>query len=170
MSPGHLAIIVDGNGRWAERRNISRTEGHKAGELLQSIWPLVNPLGGRRIVDIAQHVFNATEVHTLTLFLFSSENWKRPPAEVTNIMNVLQDTFYKLGAFLVENNVRVEVIGQLDRLPQTIVRTLTEIEHQRHLNQKSEPTRTLCLALSYGGRDDIVEVRGVDRVMADYRT
>ena len=85
-------------------------------------------------------------------------------------MLLLEEYIGKFRAFLLENNVRVEVIGQVDRLPPTIVRTLTEIERQRYLNKKSEPPRTLCLALSYGGRDDIVEVRGGDRAMADYRT
>ena len=110
-------------------------------------------------MDTVVHVFNATEVSTLTLFLFSSENWRRLPAEVTNIMLVLEESFSKLGGFLVENNVRVEVIGQLDRLPPVIVSSLQEIERQRNLRQRPElPPRTLCLALSYGGRDDIVEV------------
>ena len=110
-------------------------------------------------MDTVVHVFNATEVSTLTLFLFSSENWRRPPAEVTNIMRLLEEYIGKFGAFLVENDVRVEVIGQLDRLPPGIVSSLREIERQRIITQRPElPPRTLCLALSYGGRDDIVEV------------
>ena len=70
-------------------------------------------IGAQRTIDIAKHVFNATNVETLTLFLFSSENWKRPPTEVANIMFLLEEYIGKFGTFLVENNVRVEVIGQV---------------------------------------------------------
>lgn len=136
--PRHVAIIMDGNGRWARERHLPRIEGHRAGaESARVIIRTAGELG----------------IKYLTLYAFSVENWNRPKEEVDALMKYLVHYLKTETPELNKNNVRLEIIGQVYRLPEAV---------QEHL-QKSVSTLsrnnglTLIMALSYGGRTEIVE-------------
>ncbi len=135
--PGHIAIIMDGNGRWAKERNLPRTMGHKAGvEAVRDIVKECSSLG----------------VKYLTLYGFSTENWKRPAEEVNALMNLLVEYLVKELDELNSNNVIIKSIGDISKLP---------VPCQNELNSSYEKTKnntglTLNLAFNYGGRDELV--------------
>ncbi|MGM0588172.1 MAG: isoprenyl transferase [Bacteroidota bacterium] len=136
--PQHIAIIMDGNGRWAQKRGNIRLFGHRAG--VDSV---------REITETCAQV----GVKYLTLYAFSTENWDRPRKEVNGLMKILVNSLRKEARNLDENNVHLESIGQIDRLPPVC---------QRELNEAIDMTKDndglqLCLALSYSGRWDITE-------------
>lgn len=134
--PRHIAIIMDGNGRWAERRGMSRIEGHRAGAT-----------AALETVKAAA----AAGIEYLTLFSFSSENWNRPEEEVNGLMSLLRLYLQKEIAEMNSNGVRLKVIGERVRLPEDIRKL---IDHAETLTQDN--TRiTVVIALSYGGRQDI---------------
>jgi undecaprenyl diphosphate synthase len=143
--PRHIAIIMDGNGRWAHERGLARRAGHEAGiERAREITRAC----GRKGIDY------------LTLFAFSTENWNRPRVEVEALMLLLRRYLANQTDELLENNVRLRAIGNLDALPSGV---------QRELQRALEKTRganglTLVLALSYGGRNEIV--RAARRIAA----
>ncbi len=136
--PTHVAIIMDGNGRWAKDRHLPRVEGHRNG--VESVRAIVRAAG-----EIG--------VKYLTLYAFSVENWSRPKDEVDTLMKYLARFLKNEIGELNRNNVRLEVIGQIYRLPdfvqEQLRKTLTALERNNGL--------TLILALSYGGRTEIVE-------------
>ncbi len=134
----HVAIIMDGNGRWAQGRGLPRTAGHKNGA--EAV---------RRIVKAAGEL----GVEYLTLFGFSSENWSRPVSEIKDLMNLLR--FYLRGetAELHKNGARLQVIGCRERLDDDIVRMIENAEELTEDNTKI----TVVIALNYGGRNDIVQ-------------
>jgi len=135
--PRHVAIIMDGNGRWAKARGLPRTIGHREGaEAL------------RRVVRAAADF----GVNYLTVFGFSSENWKRPAAEVTDLMGLLRLYLRREIAEIDSNGVRLRVIGDRDRLSADIIRLIEEAEGRTATNRRL----TLTVALSYGGRAEIV--------------
>ena len=135
--PRHIAIIMDGNGRWAKERGFPRLEGHRAGaESVREVMEACIELG----------------VEYLTLYAFSSENWSRPATEVTALMSLLDRFLDEKAKDLDRQNVRLLAIGQLDRLP-VKTRELVERIKARTAEHK---TLTLVLALSYGGREEIV--------------
>ena len=135
--PRHIAIIMDGNGRWAKERGFPRLEGHRAGaESVREVMEACIELG----------------VEYLTLYAFSSENWSRPATEVTALMSLLDRFLDEKAKDLDRQNVRLLAIGQLDRLPEK-TRALVERITTRTADHK---TLTLVLALSYGGREEIV--------------
>ena len=135
--PRHIAIIMDGNGRWAKERGFPRLEGHRAGaESVREVMEACIELG----------------VEYLTLYAFSSENWSRPATEVTALMSLLDRFLDEKAKDLDRQNVRLLAIGQLDRLPEK-TRALVERIKARTADHK---TLTLVLALSYGGREEIV--------------
>ncbi len=136
--PQHIAIIMDGNGRWAAARNLPRREGHRAGA--GSVEECLKACG-----DLG--------VKYLTLYAFSSENWKRPEAEVTALMALLAFFLKEKTPSLMKNNIRLQVIGHFARLPQ---------KNQKQLRDTIEKTKnndglTLVVALSYGSREEIVD-------------
>jgi undecaprenyl diphosphate synthase len=134
--PQHIAIIMDGNGRWAKSRGLPRAEGHRAGA--ESV---------REAIDACKEM----GVKFLTLYAFSSENWNRPQTEVSALM-ILLDRFLKSkSADLMRQNVRLQVIGQIDRLPEGTRRTLQQVIDQTAQND----SMILILALSYGSREEI---------------
>jgi len=136
--PRHIAIIMDGNGRWAKARGLPRTAGHREGaEAL------------RRVVRSAAEL----GVGYLTVFGFSSENWKRPAAEVTDLMGLLRLYLRREIAEIDRNGVRLRVIGDRSRLSADINRLIEDAEEQTAANQRL----TLTVALSYGGRAEIVQ-------------
>jgi len=136
--PRHVAIIMDGNGRWAQRQGLIRTSGHEAGaRSIRTVTTECARLGLER----------------LTLYAFSHENWRRPRPEVAFLMRLLKQFLVQERPTLVENDVRLTAIGRLDDLPASarreLDRTLELTAAHRGLN--------LCLALSYGGRAEIVD-------------
>lgn len=136
--PRHIAIIMDGNGRWAKERDLPRREGHYA---------------GAESVEVALETCGEIGVDCLTLYAFSSENWKRPEAEVKALMGLLAHFLKEKTPSLIKNNIRLQVIGQIDKLPKS---------NQKSLQKSIEATAgnnglTLVVALSYGSREEILE-------------
>ena len=136
--PRHVAIIMDGNGRWAKERGLPRREGHRAGA--ESV---------RECVEACKQL----GVEFLTLYAFSSENWNRPAAEVTALMALLEKFLEEKSSELMKQNVRLKAIGHLDRLPDRTRRKLDKAIERTSCNT----SLTLVLALSYGAREEIVE-------------
>lgn len=148
-TPVHVAIIMDGNGRWAKARGLPRTAGHKRGA--EAV---------RRAVEAAREL----GVSYLTLYAFSSENWKRPAGEVTDLMGLLRLYLRNEVNALHKNGIRLRVIGDRSKLSADIVTLVEESEAKTAANK----ALTLVLALSYGGRQEIVEAaRAVARQVAD---
>lgn len=133
----HVALIMDGNGRWATARRLPRLAGHRAG---------VEAL--RRIVECAPGL----GVGTLTVYAFSSDNWKRPPAEVASLMRLLHGYLRKETARCVNQGVRVSMIGRRDRLPESLV---PEIEATEEATQWGSRLH-LRLAVDYSSRDSVL--------------
>ena len=135
--PRHIAMIMDGNGRWAKQRGLPRIAGHREG--VRSVRDIVEACG-------------QLEIEVLTLYTFSTENWRRPQKEVSALMRLLLRTLRKEIEDLVKNNVRLLTIGNLEKLPR--------IAHQGMLEgmaaTKGNTGLKLNLALNYGGREEIV--------------
>ncbi|MFO7996081.1 MAG: isoprenyl transferase [Dehalococcoidia bacterium] len=136
--PQHVAIIMDGNGRWARERGLPRLAGHKAGG--ENIHPVVKS-------------FAANGVRYLTLYAFSTENWNRPRVEVSGLLGLLSRKIDQETQAFHQENVRLVHLGRVDRLPQRLrkkVKAAVELT-------KNNTGLTLCLAFDYGGRDEIVQ-------------
>jgi len=144
--PTHVAIIMDGNGRWAKRRGLPRVLGHKAG--IESV---------REVIKVSKEV----GVKYLTLFTFSKENWRRPPDEVDALMELLKRMLKREVEELHRNNVRIKAIGRIEDLPKNVRNGLIEAIKKTEKNTGL----TLTLALSYGGRQEIVDA--VKRIARD---
>ena len=136
-APAHVAIIMDGNGRWAKARGLPRTEGHRR---------------GAESVRVAIESALRHGVRYLTLFGFSSENWKRPQPEITDLMGLLRLYLRREIDQLDRNGVRVRFIGDRAKLDRDIVATIVEAEARTRGNIRLD----LVVALSYGARDEIV--------------
>jgi undecaprenyl diphosphate synthase len=138
QTPAHVAIIMDGNGRWAQARGLPRFEGHRRG--VEAV---------RRAVRSAI----AHDVRYLTIYSFSSENWRRPPDEVTMLMGLLKRFIRNDLVDLNRNDVRVRIIGERSNLAPDIAPLLVEAESLTENNRGL----TLTVAFNYGGRQEIVE-------------
>jgi len=136
--PRHVAVIMDGNGRWARRRTLPRQAGHRAG---------VKPV--RAIVERCAE----QGVEVLTLFTFSSENWQRPREEVSGLMSLFVDALNREVAELEANGIRLRFIGELHRLPGVLQEAIKAAEIRTRNNRRLE----LVLAVAYGGRGDLVQ-------------
>jgi undecaprenyl diphosphate synthase len=136
--PRHVAIIMDGNGRWAKARRLPRLAGHRAG-----------------VEPVRESVRTCAElgIEVLTLYAFSVENWNRPKPEISGLMQILKDTLRRELAELDENGVRLRTIGRESDLPADVRRQLDETRHALEHNTGL----TLNLALSYGGRAELVD-------------
>jgi undecaprenyl diphosphate synthase len=135
--PRHVAIIMDGNGRWAQARKLPRIEGHRRGaESVRDVTRASRQLG----------------LEALTLYAFSSQNWNRPPDEVKALMELLRDYLIEERAEIMDNDIRLTSIGQIERLPAFVRDPLDALTADSSANRGM----TLCLALSYGGREAIV--------------
>lgn len=136
--PKHIAIIMDGNGRWAKQRNLDRTFGHKEG---------VSAV--RKAIEAASRA----EVSYLTLYTFSTENWNRPEEEVKALMSLMIQAVAKETPELVKNNVRVKVIGDVERLPEDTKKALA------YCLETTAPCSgvTVILALSYSSKWELIE-------------
>jgi undecaprenyl diphosphate synthase len=147
--PRHIAIIMDGNGRWAKKRNLPRVEGHKAGS--ESV---------REVVETCARI----GIKYLTLYAFSKENWKRPRSEISTLWRLLEDYLKKDYKVLEKNQLRLKVIGQKEALPAPVRRELARVENLT----KDYNRMTIILALNYGGRAEIVEA--VKKIFHDKST
>lgn len=144
--PKHVAIIMDGNGRWAKKRGLPRIAGHKEG------------------VDVVQETVRTASkynIEILTLFTFSTENWKRPKPEVQFLMKLPKQFLNTYLPELMEKNVRVETIGHLDTLPPYTKEAILDAKEKTRNNDGL----LLNFAMNYGGRDEIL--RAVKRVVSD---
>jgi undecaprenyl diphosphate synthase len=146
--PAHVAIIMDGNGRWAKRRGLPRTAGHQAG--VKAVKRIVRAAG-----DLG--------VSVLTLFTFSQENWKRPKSEVSAIMKLLYETTKREINELDQNNVKLITTGRIEELSPRRRQILQEAMEQT----KDNTGLILNLALNYGGRTEILDA--VKRIASDVR-
>jgi|TARA_B110000093_G_scaffold108747_1_gene116823 undecaprenyl diphosphate synthase len=135
--PKHIAIIMDGNGRWAKNKGLSRDYGHKEGK--ESAKEMV-----RSCAKLG--------VKNLTLFAFSSENWKRPKLEVELLMGLLHNSLRTELKELKKNNIKLETIGDLSKIPLIVRKFLKKVCEET----KDNDLMTLTLALSYGSRDEII--------------
>ncbi|MBT3312958.1 MAG: isoprenyl transferase [Desulfobacterales bacterium] len=137
--PAHVAIIMDGNGRWAKKRLMNRITGHEKGS------------------DTVREIVKASReigIKVLTLYAFSTENWQRPKTEVSALMTLLERFLIKERNEMLDNNIRLNAIGQLERLPKKV---FTALQESINLTEKNDKM-ILNLALSYGGREEIVRM------------
>ncbi|MCL2707382.1 MAG: polyprenyl diphosphate synthase [Dehalococcoidia bacterium] len=137
--PNHIAIIMDGNGRWATRRGLSRLEGHLA--------------GFNTIHDIVRHLGEISKIKYATFYAFSTENWNRPEAEVKGIFNILSESISSEALELHENNVRIRWLGRAERLPPKLVQDIRKAEDLTADNSGM----TIALAFNYGGRQELAD-------------
>lgn len=135
--PRHLAIIMDGNGRWAKQKGLIRTVGHE---------------NGSKSVRIAVETCAKLGIEFLTLYAFSTENWNRPKSEVELLMKLLINSLKSEMKSLVENDIRLKTIGNIEKLPKSAKKQLLEVIELTKENQRM----TLTIALSYGSREEII--------------
>jgi len=135
--PKHIAIIMDGNGRWAKKRLMPRISGHRRG--LESV---------KTVITQCQKL----NIPFLTLFAFSTENWLRPTQEVDFLMSLFQDSIKKESSSLIKNNIRFKLIGDRKPFPKKLIDKIKDLEN---LTEKNTGL-TLSIAINYGGRWDIV--------------
>ena len=137
--PSHVAIIMDGNGRWAKKRLLNRIKGHEKGA--EAV---------RTIVRACREI----RIPNLTLYAFSTENWQRPQSEIVALMALLKNFLESEQKEMLDNNIRLNTIGQTERLPQDVQQTLHKVMTVTNKNDGM----LLNLALSYGGRAEIVKM------------
>lgn len=143
--PIHIGIIMDGNGRWAKLRNLPRTKGHREG------------------LDVAKQIVKAASdlgIKFVTLYTFSTENWKRTQEEVGYLMTLIKKHLSSEFNFYKENKIRIEHIGDMTALPMDVQ---TEIENAKN-DTKDFTGTTVLLAINYGGKDEII--RGIKKLAA----
>jgi undecaprenyl diphosphate synthase len=136
--PRHIAIIMDGNGRWAQRRGLPRIEGHRRGVAS---------------VRCATEECARIGIEQLTLYCLSSENWKRPQRELDLLMHLLEQYLIEERGTLINENIRLSVVGRRDGLPDSV---LAEMDKTIELSREHTGLR-LCLAINYGGRQEMVD-------------
>lgn len=148
-TPQHIAIIMDGNGRWARQRGLSRSEGHRA--------------GADAVVRTIENC-RKYKVKYLTLYAFSTENWKRSPREIAALMQLLGEFIDKQSSMLDKYRIRLKIIGEMERLPATTRKKLQEaIARSAHYD-----AGVLTVALSYGSRNEITSaVKALARKVQD---
>ena len=139
MLPKHLAIIMDGNGRWAKQQGKPRIFGHEK--------------GAKTVREIIQEV-SEIGIPYLTLYAFSTENWKRPKLEVEALMHLLSRYLKKEVAIMQENNIRLNAIGDLESLPSKVRKELYKAMEQTQNNTST----TVSLALAYGGQQELLQM------------
>lgn len=144
--PAHVAIIMDGNGRWADRRGLPRIMGHNAG--IKSV---------RAIIKASSNI----GIKYLTLYTFSTENWKRPKSEVNALMDMLETLLYSELDNLHKNRVKIKAIGRIHKVPKKVRKSLS------HAIKKTSKNNGLVLviALNYGGRQEIID--GINKIIKD---
>ncbi len=146
--PRHIAIIMDGNGRWAQKKALQRVEGHRQ--------------GAKTVEKIAQHCVDFG-IECLTLYSFSIENWKRPKSEVNSLMHLYSQYLMEIRPTLIKNNVKLVHLGRLAQLPSAVK---TELEKTIKMTARNTGM-TLALALNYGGRTEITDA--VKKIAQKYK-
>ncbi len=136
--PRHIAVIMDGNGRWAQRQDLPRIEGHRQG--VASV---------RRTVEECSRL----DIEQLTLYCLSSENWKRPRTELDFLMHLLEQYMIEERSTIMDQDIRVRVIGRRDGIPDRVLR---EMDKTIDLSATNQGT-LLCLAINYGGRAEMID-------------
>jgi undecaprenyl diphosphate synthase len=136
--PQHLAIIMDGNGRWAEKRGLPRSAGHRE--------------GAKAVKRVIANCLNFN-IPILTLFSFSTENWKRPRNEVIYLLKLFERVLSKEKANLIKNNIKINFIGRLNDLPNSLNEKMNELFESTKKNNKL----ILNIAINYGGRAEIID-------------
>ena len=146
--PSHIAVIMDGNGRWAQRQNLPRIEGHRRG-----------------VASVRRTVEECTRlgIEQLTLYCLSSENWKRPQSELDFLMHLLEQYMIEERSTIMKQDVRVRTIGRRCGIPEGVLR---EIDKTIELSANNKGT-CLCLAINYGGRGEIVDA--ISRIARDVK-
>ena len=147
--PSHIAIIMDGNGRWAQKQHLGRVKGHVAGAKII-----------RHLTNIASDI----GVKYLTLYCFSTENWRRPLEEVNFLMDLIRNYLVNMAEDMVAEGVRLTAIGDMEPLPEKVKRELYRVMEMTRNSTKIN----LNLALNYGGRDEII--KAVNEIAADVKT
>jgi undecaprenyl diphosphate synthase len=147
--PGHVAVILDGNGRWAKKRHMPRVYGHKVGsKVVEDMLSIVDDLG----------------VKYFTVYAFSTENWKRSQEEVSTLMDILRTYLINCVTKSMKNNVRCRVIGRKDELSQDILQSINNLEEKT----KNNTGLNFTIAINYGGRDEITRaVKKIATQVAD---
>ena len=136
--PSHVAIIMDGNGRWGIKKKNSRNFGHKKG------------------IEVVKNIINAAikkKINYLTLYTFSTENWKRPNQEIKFLINLLETYIKKELINLINNNIRLKILGNLSKFPKSLKSQLTQAERLTSKNSKIQ----INIALNYGSKEEIVK-------------
>lgn len=136
--PQHLAIIMDGNGRWAKKKGLPRSAGHSAG--VKAV---------KRVIASCLNF----HIHILTLFAFSTENWKRPKNEINYLLKLFEIALGKEKDNLIKNNININFIGRLDNLPNSLTEKMKELHESTKRNNKL----ILNIAINYSGRTEIVD-------------
>lgn len=136
--PQHLAIIMDGNGRWAKKKGLPRSMGHRE--------------GAKAVKRVIANCLDFN-IPILTLFAFSTENWKRPKNEITYLLKLFERVLSKEKAYLIKNNIKINFIGRLNDLPNTLNDKMNELCESTKENNKL----ILNIAVNYGGRAEIVD-------------
>ncbi len=149
-TPNHIAIIMDGNGRWAKSRGLARTKGHEK--------------GAETIREITTYAAKDKEIHFLTLYAFSTENWKRPKLEVDFLMKLLEKYLDNEKETFIQNDIKFQVIGDRQAFSKKLQTKLTELEASTSHCQ----SLTHSLALNYGSRDELV--RTVNKLISKGET
>jgi undecaprenyl diphosphate synthase len=144
--PAHVAIIMDGNGRWAKTRGLPRIAGHREG--IDSV---------REAVTLCREM----GIQVLTIYAFSAENWRRPAFEVNTLMAFLEEYLQRELKTLMDNGIRFQTIGQIHRLPSSVQRWIGKVVQETSGNR----SMTLNIALSYGGRTEILDA--VKKIIGD---
>lgn len=146
--PQHIAIIMDGNGRWAKQKKMPVSYGHKCGaDAIQNLIEESDKLG----------------IKYITAYTFSTENWKRPKSEVTYLMNLLQEFLNDTSGRLDKSNIRIKFIGSKDKLKKTMIKSMERIEYI----SKHKTGLTFIIALNYGARQEITEA--VKKISVDVK-
>lgn len=135
--PKHVAIIMDGNGRWAKQQGLMRTVGHE---------------NGSKSVRVVVETCAKLGIENLTLYAFSTENWNRPKIEVDILMKLLINSLKSEVKSLIENDIKLLTIGNIERLPKSAHKKLLEVKEKTASNKRM----TLTIALSYGAREEII--------------
>lgn len=146
--PRHIAVIMDGNGRWAQSQGLPRVEGHRRG-----------------VASVRQTVEECARlgIEQLTLYCLSSENWKRPQSELDFLMHLLEQYMIEERSTIMEQNIVVRIIGRRDGIPASV---LAEMDKTIEMSSTNSGTR-LCLAINYGGRGEMVDA--VRRIAEEVR-
>ena len=136
--PAHIAIIMDGNGRWAKEKGLTRILGHREG--IHSV---------RDVITLCREL----EIGVLTIYAFSVENWKRPELEIKTLMLLLEEYLKKELRTMMDNDIRFRAVGRIEKLPSSVIQSIRRVEAETGGNK----TMTLNIALNYGGRTEIID-------------